>query len=257
MPVLSLPVVGLVAVVVAFGGLVKGVAGFGYAIASTALLASFLPPSTAVVVMILPMLVANLALLGELQYQEFTDCLRRFWPYVALAVVGTAVGMTVLDVVPTALLTGGIGAFTLAYVAVKQPWVPLPGERAVAEYCFRTGPLAKAGLGFVSGFVFGVSNVAVQVVAYLDSLSLDRATFVGVLAMILVGISGLRVGLAWTFGLYESSRLLLYSALVAVPGVLGVAVGRRLRGHVGDSAERGTVLALLSVIGVRLVSQSV
>lgn len=44
--------------------------------------------------------------------------------------------------------------------------------------------------------LFGSSNVAVQVVAYHDSLSLDRHTFVGVLAMILVGISSLRIGIA-------------------------------------------------------------
>jgi uncharacterized membrane protein YfcA len=256
MAALSLPVLALVAVVVAFGGLVKGTAGFGYAIASTALLAEFLSPSVAVVVMILPMLVANLALLGEFDGDDFADCAARFWPYVALAMVGTAVGMALLDAVPTALLTLAIGVFTLGYVAVKQPWVALPGERLVAEYCFRTGPVAKASLGFVSGFVFGVSNVAVQVVAYLDSLSLDRPTFAGVLAMILVGISGLRVGLAWTFGLYDSSSLLLYSALVSVPGVLGVAAGRRLRGYVPSTYEQVPVLVLLGIVGVRLLSQA-
>lgn len=256
MAALPLSVLGLVAVVVAFGGLVKGTAGFGYAIASTALLAEFLSPSVAVVVMIVPMLVANLTLLGEFDAGDFATCFERFWPYVALAMVGTAAGMVLLDAVPTALLTAGIGAFTLGYVAVKQPWVSLPGERFVVEYCFRTGPVAKAGLGFVSGFVFGVSNVAVQVVAYLDSLSLDRPTFAGVLAMILVGISGLRVGLAWTFGLYASTELLLYSVLVSVPGVLGVAAGRRLRRYVPTAYEQVPVLVLLSVIGVRLVTQA-
>lgn len=39
--------------VVFLGGLVKGVAGFGYAVASTALLATFLAPSRAAVIMIL------------------------------------------------------------------------------------------------------------------------------------------------------------------------------------------------------------
>lgn len=56
--------------------------------------------------------------------------------------------------------------------------------------------------------VFGASNIAVQVVADLDRLDRDRATSVGVLAMVLVGISTVRVGAAWTLGLYGSGSLL-------------------------------------------------
>ncbi|MFB6185311.1 MAG: sulfite exporter TauE/SafE family protein, partial [Halobacteriaceae archaeon] len=75
----------------------------------------------------------------------------------------------------------------------------------------------KSILGFVSGLIFGLTNIAVQVVTYLDSLSLDRSTFVGVLAMILIGISGLRVVITWLLGMYQSGTLLFYSAIVAVP----------------------------------------
>lgn len=117
------------------------------------------------------------------------------------------------------------------------------------EYCFTTRTLAKSALGFVSGFVFGLSNVAVQVVAYLDSLSLDRSTFVGALAMILVGISGLRVGLAWTLDVYQSNGLLFSSAIVSIPGILGVVLGKRLRVYVPETYERGDALLLLSIIG--------
>lgn len=255
MPALPTSLFFLAAFVVFFGGVVKGTAGFGYAIASTALLASFLSPSTAVVLMILPMLVANLTLLRELQWNEFTSCLTRFWPYVLTAMGGTVLGMVLLDAVPTSLLTSGLGVFTLLYVVAKQPWVQIPGERAVVEYCFTRGTLAKSALGFVSGFVFGLSNIAVQVVAYLDSLSLDRSTFVGVLAIILVGISGLRVGLAWTLGMYQSDGLLFYSAIASVPGLVGVVLGKRLRVYVPDEYEQASVLVLLSIIGIRLISK--
>lgn len=254
MPALTTTTLGIVAAVVLFGGLVKGTVGFGYAIASTAILATFLDPSTAVVLMILPMLAANLSLLGELRRDELASCIARFWPYVLAAMVGTVLGMLALEAVPAAELTLGLGLFTLAYVLTKQPWVSLPGERWVTETCFTTGLLAKTGLGFLSGVVFGVSNVGVQVVAYLDSLSLDRSTFVGVLAMILVGISGLRVGVAWGLGLYGTGGLLGYSALLALPGVGGVVLGGRLRAHLPERAQLGGVILLLTVIGVRLLS---
>jgi len=251
---LSTTALVLAGFVVLFGGLVKGTVGFGYAIASTALLAVFLSPSTAVVLMILPMLAANVSLLRELDRDEFSRCLVQFWPYVLLAMVGTVLGMLLLDVVRTSLLTPALGLFTLAYVAVKQPWIVLPGERAVARYCFRRDTAVKAALGFVSGIVFGLSNVAVQVVAYLDSLDLDRSTFVGVLAMILVGVSGLRVGMAWTLGLYDGGNVLLYSAGLSVPGLVGVTLGGRLRRFSSDRTQLAAVLVLLSIIGVRLVT---
>jgi uncharacterized membrane protein YfcA len=247
-------VLALVLAIVFFGGLVKGVAGFGYAIASTAILASVLNPSTAVVVMILPMLVANVRLLGELDRDDVSSCIERFWPFVVAALVGTLVGMALLARIPKAVLALVLGVFTLAYVLVSQPYVTLPGESWFVDRCFRPGTLAKATLGLFSGVVFGASNIAVQVVAYLDSLSLDRSTFVGVLAMILVGVSSVRVGAAWYLGLYESTSLVAVSVVAAAPGLLGVAAGNRLRQYLSPSVQTTGALLLLTVIGLKLTS---
>ena len=208
---------GIVFIVVFFGGLVKGIAGFGYAIASTALLATFLDPSVAVTIMILPMLAANVSLLSELDRADLSACVRRFWPYVVAALVGTLLGMALLSRVPKPALALGLGVFTFGYVLVTQPYASLPGERWFEDRCFRPGLAAKVGIGLISGVIFGASNVGVQVVAYLDGLSLDRSTFVGVLAMILVGISGLRVGAAWALGL-----LAIIGARLSSAGLFGL-----------------------------------
>ena len=239
--------------VVFFGGLVKGTTGFGYAIASTAILAAVIGPAAAVVLMIVPMLAANLALLGELDRGDLRTCIRRFWPFVLAAVLGTLAGMALLERLPTPLLTLGLGAFTLGYVLVAQDRVTLPGERWVARYCFRASTTAKVGIGLLAGVVFGASNVAVQVVAYLDSLDLDHATFVGVLAMILVGISTIRVGAAWSMGLFGRPALGWLSLVAAAPGLLGVAVGRRLRVRVPTATVDALALGLLVVIGLKLL----
>lgn len=47
------------------------------------------------------------------------------------------------------------------------------------------------------------------------------------------------------------------SVAAAVPAVVGVAVGSRLRGRVTPRVRRGVVLGLLAVIGVRLVLDGV
>jgi uncharacterized membrane protein YfcA len=244
--------------VVFLGGLVKGTAGFGYAIVSTAVLATLFSPTVAVVVMILPMLAGNIRLLGELERTEIPRCLARFWPYILGAAVGTLAGMALLGRIPRPVLALGLGLFTLAYVVATQPWVALPGEAWVHARCFRPGTAAKLGMGLISGIVFGATNAAVQVVAYLDSLDLDRQTFVGVLAMILVGISLLRLAAAWGLGLFAAGdatpvTLVGLSAFAAVPGLVGVAAGQRLRKRLAERTITAGALLLLTVIGVKLL----
>ncbi|MFB6205594.1 MAG: TSUP family transporter [Haloglomus sp.] len=240
----------LVFAVVLAGGLVKGVAGFGYAVVATAALASVLDPATAVVLLIVPTLVANLSLLRELDREALSSCLRQFGPYLAGAVVGTLVGMALLGRVPKPVLALGLGLFTAAYVVARQPYVAVPGLATLRDYCFSLDGRGMAALGVASGAVFGVANAAVQVVAYLDSRDLDRSTFVGVLSMVLVGISTVRVGAAAALGLYEGAFAL--SVAAAVPGLVGVSVGNRLRPRIPERYQTAGTLLLLAVIATRL-----
>lgn len=242
----------VVLVVLFGGGGVMGVAGFGYAMVGTATLAVLLDPATAVVVMILPMLATNVQLVGELDRGSLSSCVERFWPYVVAAVAGTLLGMALLDRIPTAVLALALGLLTAAYVAGKQPYVTLPGRSAFEARCFRQSTRWKVGLGFVSGVVFGASNIGVQIVAYLDALELDRSTFVGVLAMILVGVSVVRVAAAWLLGLYDAPGALPLSVLGILPGLVGVATGRRLRPRIPPRYQTAGTLLLLAVIAVRL-----
>lgn len=246
---------GMLAVVMAvivLGGVVLGITGFGYAITSTAVLATLLDPATAVVVMIIPMLAANVSMVRELDAAGLQSCVARFWPYVTAAVVGTIVGMVLLRQIPTVWLTLALGVLTLLYVTFSQDAVRVPGQAWFEDRCFRPSTGWKIVLGVTSGFVFGASNVGVQIVAYLNSLELDRETFIGVLAMILVGVGGVRVVLAIGLGLYGSTDVLAVSAVAAIPGLIGVSTGRWVRQYVPVRYQEGAVFALLVVIGLKL-----
>jgi uncharacterized membrane protein YfcA len=240
--------------VVLVGGLVTGVTGFGYAVFATATLASLFEPETAVVLVILPIVAANLSLVRELDRAGLRSCVSRFWPFVGAAAIGTVFGMAALSRVPTAPLTLALGVLTLGYVGFAQPWVRLPFEARLATYCLVETPAMKGSLGFVSGLVFGGTNVGVQVIAYLESLDLDHATFVGVVAMIFLGIGGVRIATAWALGLYGSTGLVVLSAAAAIPGLLGVALGKRLRPLVSVTQRNAAVYLLLVVIGTKLTA---
>ena len=243
----------LVVTTVFLGGTIRGIAGFGYEIAGTAVLTTFLDPSEAVAVMIIPLVGASLSLVGELETSDLRPCVARFWLYLLAAVVGTVLGMVALGAFEVAPLKLGIGVVTIGYVASKQGLFAVPGSERFRQVCFTERTLTKASLGFVSGVLFGATNVSVQVVEYLDSLELDRSTFVGVLSMILVGLSGARVGFAWFLGLYGSVGLFAVSVVAAVPGIVGVSLGTAVRRRLPDRLCEVAGGFLLVVVGVWLV----
>jgi uncharacterized membrane protein YfcA len=247
-------IVGFLALTVFFAGVINGVAGFGFALVGTMALATLLAdPSTAVVFMIAPILSVNLSLVRELSVDQLGTCGRRFGPLVLAALLGTLLGMIVLDRLPKAPLRVGLGLVTLSFVVSAQRLVSVPGASRAKEGCFVERPLAMAGVGAVSGVLFGATNVGVQVIAYLRSCDLSHGVFVGVVAMVFLGLNAVRVGAAGVLGLYPSTAIAAMSVLAAIPAVVGVAVGTRLRERIGKRIRRSFVLGLLTVVGVRLV----
>ena len=243
----------VVATVVLVAGVVNGVAGFGFALVGTMLLASTVDPATAVVFMILPILAANLTLVRELDADSLRTCGRRFSPLLAAALVGTVVGMAVLERLPAAPLKAGLGVLTLGFVLTAQRRVVLPGLDRARAGCFVETTPAMVGVGGVSGLLFGGTNVGVQLIAYVRSCDLSHGLFVGVVALVFLGLNAVRVGAAGLLGLYPDLVTVGLSAAAAVPAVVGVAAGQRARDRLSPRRRRVGVFALLSLIGVRLV----
>lgn len=253
LPVGSLGFIGLLVVSVLFAGAINGIAGFGFAIVGTMVLATVIDPATAVVFMIIPILSVNLSLVYDLSTNELRTCGRRFGPLILAALVGTVIGMAVLDQLPAAPLRVGLGLLALAFVASVQERFVIPGLDRVKQGCFVETPLAMAGVGGISGLLFGGTNVGVQLIAYLRSCNLSHGLFIGVVAMVFLGLNSVRVGAAFLLDLYPNSTVALLSIAAAVPAVVGVAGGKHLRDHVGERQRRTVVLVLLTLIGLRLV----
>jgi uncharacterized membrane protein YfcA len=233
-------------------GAVTGVAGFGFALIGTAALASFVTPQEAVALMILPMMAANLSLVRELEREALTTCGRRFGPFLGAALVGTLAGMAVLEAAPERELSLLLGILILGFVGVSQNAVDVPLAEEGKDRCFVESRSGMVGLGGVSGVVFGATNVGVQMVAYLRSCGLRRSVFVGVVGMVFLGINAARVGAAWFLGMYPEG-VFAVSLAAALPAVVGVAAGKRVRWRVSEAWQRRTVLGLLTIVGVRLV----
>ena len=250
---LSPTVATTIALVVLVAGAINGVAGFGFAVVGTMALATLVDPTTAVVFMIVPILSVNVSLVSDLSRTELRTCSARFWPLIAAALVGTVVGMAVLRRLPAAPLRIGLGVLTLGFVATAQRAVPVPGIPFDGSG-IGTSRAGMVGVGGISGLLFGGTNVGVQLIAYLRSFDLSHGLFVGVVALVFLGLNGIRVAIAGAFGLYPSTAVAAASLAAVVPAAVGVAVGKRLRAVVGERPRRLVVLSLLTLVGVRLVA---
>ena len=243
----------LIVAIILLAGAVSGVAGFGFAVVGTMLLATLIDPATAVVFMIVPVFGTNAALARELSSEQLRSCGTRFAPLVLATVVGTIVGMVALREIPRAPLTIGLGVLSLGFVATVQRRVSVPGLGVAKSTCFVESVPAMVGIGAVGGAIFGGTNVGVQLIAYLRSVDLSHSLFVGVVAMVFLGVNGVRVGAAAALGLYPDQWLFVLSLAAVIPAVAGVAVGKRVRNAVSEAQRRGLVLSLLTIIGVRLL----
>lgn len=243
---------GFVAVIL-LAGAVNGVAGFGFALVGTMALATVLDPAVAVVVMIVPILAVNLSLLGELSAADLRSCGTRFAPLLLAALVGTLIGLAAIDRLPAAPLRILLGLVALGFVASAQDRVPIPGLARARDGCFVESASAMVGVGGISGVLFGATNVGVQLVAYVRSCDLSHGLFVGVVALVFVGLNAIRVVAAGALGLYPDVTVAAASLAAAIPAIVGVAIGRRLRATVSPGRRRAAVLGLVLVIGVRLV----
>ena len=251
--VATLELVLLLVAVIIVAGTINGLAGFGFAIVGTTTLATVVDPATAVVFMIVPILSVNLSLVTDLSRADIRHCGRRFTPLLVTATIGALLGMIVLDAVPADPLRVLLGLVALAFVASSQQVLSIPALSQTRDRCFVETPLAMSGIGMIGGFLFGATNVGVQLVAYVRSCNLSHTVFVGVVAMVFVGLNGVRVLVAMALGLYGDPTVALSSVAAVVPAIVGVAVGRRVRPRITERYRRWLVLGLLSVIGVRLV----
>jgi uncharacterized membrane protein YfcA len=251
--VLTPTVLAVVVVVALVAGAVNGVAGFGFALVGTMVLASVIDPATAVVFMILPILSVNLSLVRDLSPAELRTCVRRFGPLLTGALVGTLAGLVAVSSLPASPLKVGLGAVTLAFVLATQRLVPFALPELSESSEFGESLPVMVAVGGVGGLLFGGTNVGVQLIAYLRSRDVSHATFVGVVAMVFLGLNGLRAVAAGALGLYPSLAVAAASVAAAVPAVAGVAVGKRLRSRIGERERRGAVLGLLTLIGIRLI----
>ncbi|MFD1588969.1 TSUP family transporter [Halorientalis brevis] len=253
--------------VAVLAGVVKGMIGFGYALITTPIFATVIDPTLAVVVLAIPPWMLNMFQIGE------TDTglafVREEWTLLALAVVGSVVGVTFLaqyQAGPAVPFLIGLIIFGYVLFQVIRNFVTVEEAH---------NPLALSTAGFLEGFLLAASNLGPLLPAYFHTFERDAERYIGGLSMVLGTIFTVRIAqmLAMTAldspvtiggttvlaatDLMTPYRLWL-GCVIAVVTVVGLLLGTYLRRlEIDEERFNWFVVGLLGIIAVNIFRNTI
>ena len=227
------------------GGFIKGALGVGTPLLTVPMMAQVLPPQMAIAIMAVPVVVANLWQFA--QAERSTAVVGRFWPTFIAILIGTWVGVKILSVIDEKTLLVLVGVAVIAFALLQ-------GSRFRLHLPDRLVKPAGVLFGGASGVIGGVSSFfGPMLITYLISIrGLAKNQFVSTISFLYVSAV-----IPWTITLYIydilDQRLLIYSTFATLPVTLGLLVGQRLRGHIGEARFHNLIIAILVVSGASML----
>ncbi len=242
----------LIISLVILGSLVKGLAGFGFGIAATALLTNYLPAREAVTLMILPLIAVNIPLIFEAKFSRLEKCLWKYRIFAVSSIIGTLIGFLMIDSFPETVIAGFIGLMSVLYVFGKQDTLNISGKDSIVSNCFTFKWYNQSIVGSLAGIAFGVSNIGLLFVTYLSKVETDHRVFVAVLSSLLLLATGLRAALSYNAGLYSSSLLTLSIGLSFV-ALLTSYASAKISHKIPEKYLKNFALILILLAGLRIL----
>ncbi len=228
-------------------GTVKGTLGIGLPLVAVPLLATVLDLPTAIALMIVPVLTSNV--LQALQGKQKAATLKRFWPLLVTMIPCTIVAAQFVSSID--LRTGSmvLGIIVVLFSLSQLIRVRLPIASQQERWL-------NPAIGAVAGFLGGVSNLfGPPLIMYLVALRMEKDAFVTTIGLLfIVASTTLYTTLAFV-GVITIENATA-SLIAALPVMLGVFVGTRLRNRIDQKVFERILLVVLVLIGLNLIRRA-
>lgn len=225
----------------ACGGLIKGTLGVGTPLLTVPLMALMLPAQSAVTLMAMPVVVANLWQAAKAP--NIRSVLWRFWPAAVALLCGTMIGTRILSVIDERTLLALVGICVIAFTLLQ-----------VSAFKLQLGArwIVPSGIffGTASGIIGGISSMfGPMLIVYMMSLKdLGKDEFVSAISFLYVCAV-----VPWTISLIAVGLLrgpLLWGSMAAViPVTLGMILGQQLRKKISEDRFQHLMLLILLISG--------
>lgn len=234
--------VALLGLIFLGASIVKGFLGIGLPAASMAFLTLLMPPTEAIPLLWLPILVTNLLQFARAQNKR--EIAREYWLFALAIVVFIFVTSMFIADYPTALLTTAIGVAMVLFslnllLGIKLRIGPGRGWHAV--------------FGTVSGILGGISSIWSPTVAmYLVARDVSKERFIGATGFLFLAGS-VPLGAGQVVAGVLDFPALIKSGFALLVVLVGFRIGELLRAHVSQHFFRKAVLIAFLLTGIRLI----
>jgi len=242
LPSLDPMTMATITVIFLFSGIVKGFLGIGLPAAAMALLTLVMPPTTAISLLTLPIIVTNFYQFGTAKNRLQTA---NRYKVLALAII-VSIFITAWNIksFPAEFLTVAIGFAMVMF-----------STNLLFGFSLPIGPGLgwQIGVGTASGILGGLSSIWAPVIAmYLMARNVSKDEFIAATGFLLL-VSCIPLG----FGLYLSGVLTIAMVIKSLLGLvvvlIGFSIGESMRNRVSQNLFRRIVLIAFLIMGVRLM----
>ncbi|MEM9223811.1 MAG: sulfite exporter TauE/SafE family protein [Pseudomonadota bacterium] len=239
-----------VVVVAALAGFVKGSVGFGMPMIMISGLGSLLDPKLALAALLIPTALSNGLLAFRDGLAAAAASAKKFKRYILIVLLMIVVSSQLVNVIATNTLFLLIGIPVVVFATLQLAGLRLPltpDNRRSADFA----------LGGAAGFFGGISGVwGPPTVLYLTSLETPKKEQMRVQGIV-YGLASIALVAAHIGSGVLNPRTAPFSALLVVPGLIGIALGFKLSNALNQALFRKVTLVVLIIAGLNLLRRGI
>ena len=226
-----------------FGGIVKGSVGIGMSMFSVPLIAFILPPTKAMMLLCLPVIVTNFIQMDIKRGISNS----RFFPMFITLFLGILIGGKLilslnLKTISIIIALTIIIFTSFNFLGLNLNWLKPKYEKIISIF-----------IGFFSGILGGVSTFyAPPIITFLVSLNLAKENFIRTTATMYF-LASIPLYSSLIFHGLGNFYDLLVSLIITAPALLGQYLGTKIRARLSNEIFRKTILVILIIIGFSLL----
>lgn len=248
-PALSLSILLAACGITFVAGVIKGALGFAMPMVMISGLSSLMPVELALAGLMLPTLVTNLSQALRQGWPAAWASSKQYWRMLLALVVFLLLSAQALTFLPSAVLLMILGVPIILFALVQLAGMPLRIQVARRRRAEWTS-------GIIAGLYGGISGVwGPPVMVYLISVDTGKRDMVRVLGIVfLIGAVALVAG-HLVSGI-ANGKSMTFSALLIVPGMLGLWLGYKVQDKLDAARFRRWTLIMMVILGLNLVRQA-
>ena len=229
-----------------FGGIIKGTVGIGLSLFSVPIIAFFLPPTTSMMLLCVPVLITNFI---QMKISEGVTSFRLLPMFMAL-MIGILIGCNFILKIELSIISQIIALSVIFAAVINLFGINLKFINNNIERVF------TIILGFFSGIIGGISNMyAPYILAYLISSDLEKNSLIRTIAT-LYFFGSILIFPIWIYKGIGSKEDLIWSCLLLFPAILGQKIGEKIRDKISNKTFKRIILYTLMAIGITLFSKN-